>query len=126
MQRVLLFGTFDNLHPGHHFVIREALKRGETHVVVSRDANVQHIKKRFPKQNEQERLEALRHAFPEAKVRLGDLENFLAPVREIQPDLILLGYDQKLPPGVKEGDLPCSVERLSAFDPEKWKSSLRR
>jgi FAD synthetase len=124
--RVLLFGTFDLLHPGHHFVIREALKRGETHIVIARDANVLHIKGRKPTQSERERLETLQQTFPEANGRLGDLEDFLIPVREVKPDLILLGYDQKLPPGVREEDLSCPIERLPAFEPEKWKSSLRR
>lgn len=124
--KVLIFGTFDHLHPGHHFIIREVLKRGETHVVVARDGNVKHIKGRLPMQNEQERFTALQQAFPEVKARLGDLEDFLTPVRDIKPDLILLGYDQKLPPGVSESDLPCRTERLRAYEPHKWKSSLKR
>lgn len=144
--RVLLFGTFDHLHPGHRFVLQEALKRaclgevssrrseakpdgrsrGEVHVVVARDKNVQQIKGKDPKQKEEERLRVLQNAFPEVHARLGDTEDFLIPVRAINPDLILLGYDQKLPPGVEEKDLPCPVERLAAFEPEKWKSSLKR
>ena len=124
--RVLVFGTFDHLHPGHRFVIREALKKGETHVVVARDSNVQKIKGKPPEQQEKGRVAAIRQAFPEAHVILGDAEDFLAPVRKIRPDLILLGYDQELPPGVALSDLPCKTERLPAFEPEKWKSSLRR
>lgn len=124
--RILVFGTFDLLHPGHHFVLREALKRGEVHAVIARDVNVAHIKGKKSQQNERERLAVLQHTFPDIQARLGDLEDFLTPVREIQPDLILLGYDQKLPPGVKEEDLPCPTERLRAFEPERWKSSLQR
>jgi FAD synthetase len=130
--RVLVFGTFDEFHPGHEFVLREATKRagsdgrGELHVVVARDANVERIKKRRPVQSETDRARAIERAFPGTRVVLGDPEDFLAPVRAIQPDLILLGYDQKLPPGVREADLPGTVERLPAFRPEKFKSSLRR
>ena len=126
MMRVLIFGTFDHLHPGHHFVLREALKRGETHAVVARDSNVLHIKGRSPKQSEEERLRALQETFPEVKARLGDTEDFLSPVRAVAPDLILLGYDQKLPPGVSESELPCPIERLPSFEPEKWKSTLQK
>jgi len=126
MPRVLIFGTFDHLHLGHKFVLSEAQKRGELHVVIARDINVEKIKGRPSDKDESERLEAVQKVCPDCHPILGDEEDFLVPVREIQPDLILLGYDQKLPPGVSEDDLPCKVERLEAFEPEKWKSSLQR
>ncbi len=124
--RILLFGTFDHLHPGHEFVLREATKRGDVTVVVSRDANVHRIKGKMPSQSEEQRRDAIRKTFPEVTVLLGDPDDFLVPVRTVNPDLILLGYDQKLPPGVTEKDFPCAVERLPAFRPEEFKSSLRR
>lgn len=124
--RILLFGTFDHLHPGHHFVFQEALKRGDVWAVVARDRNVKRIKGRESLQSEQERMDAIRLAFPQVHPILGDSNDFLAPVRLVQPELILLGYDQQLPPGVVERDFPCPVERLPAFKPEKWKSSLLR
>jgi FAD synthetase len=124
--RVLLFGTFDHLHPGHEFVIREAMRRGDVTVIVARDRNVQRIKKRKSEQSEQQRLQFLRDAFPSITAMLGDSDDFLAPVRNIEADLILLGYDQALPPGITEGDLGCPVERLPAYRPEEFKSSKRR
>ena len=126
MPRVLVFGTFDHLHPGHKFLLREGMKRGDLHVVIARDANVEKIKGKIPDEGEEDRLKILQEAFPEAEVVLGDSDDFLVPVRDIQPDLILLGYDQKFPPGVSEDDLPCSVERLEAFEPERWKSSIMK
>lgn len=124
--KVLVFGTFDNLHPGHLFLLKEAEKHGELHVVVARDANVKKIKGRDPNQDEDERLQAIQKTFLNSHPILGDPHDFLAPVRTIKPDLILLGYDQMLPPGVLESDLPCPTERMPAFEPEKWKSSLYR
>ncbi len=124
--RVLIFGTFDLLHPGHLFVFETARRRGDVTVVVARDANVARIKGRAPEQAETERAMAVRTAFPDASVILGDKTDFLSPVRAARPDLILLGYDQRLPPGVADADLPCPVERLAAFQPETHKSSLRR
>ena len=122
--RVLIFGTFDGLHPGHHFVIDKARSRGDVTVVVARDRNVDRIKGRMARQPEEERAEAIRRAYPDVTVILGDSVDFLAPLRTVKPDLILLGYDQRLPPGVTEADFPCPVERLEAFEPEKYKSSL--
>lgn len=124
--RVLIFGTFDHFHPGHAFVLQEAEKRGDAYVIVARDRNVERIKNLTPTHNEQERMKTVQDAFPMAHVRLGDPTDFLTPLKEIEPDLILLGYDQKLPPGVTEEDFPCAVERLTAFRPEEFKSSLRR
>jgi cytidyltransferase-like protein len=126
MPKVLVFGTFDGLHPGHRFLLTEASKRGDLHVVIARDANVMRIKGLEAIQSEQVRLQALQEAFPTATVMLGDPQDFLAPLKKVQPDLILLGYDQRLPPGVTDADLGSSVERLPAFEPEKWKSSLLR
>lgn len=122
--RVLLFGTFDQLHPGHEFVLEEGLKRGELHVVVARDVTVERIKGRKPEQLEEQRRTAIQEKYPQAHVVLGDRENYWRPVCEIAPDLIFLGYDQELPPGVRVEDLPCTVERLPAFEPGKFKSSL--
>lgn len=124
--RIMIFGTFDDLHPGHLYVFRNALERGEVWVVVARDRNVLKIKGRTPLQPEEDRVAAIHKAFPSAHVILGDPKNFLSPIREVSPDLILLGYDQKLPPGVKDEDLGVPVERLDAFHPEVHKSSLRR
>ena|SRR3989344_1893781 len=124
--RILVTGTFDDLHPGHRFVLEEASKRGELWVIVARDANVERIKGRSPLQSEEERKKAIEEAFPDVRVVLGDSDDFLKPIREIQPDLILMGYDQQLPPNVSAQDLGCDIERLPAFMPEVHKSSLRR
>lgn len=126
MKRILVCGTFDRLHPGHVFLLREASRRGELFVLVARDATVLHVKGSLPEETEHVRRESLRRAFPRAHVFLGEREDFLTPVRSLHPDLLLLGYDQHLPPGIREADLPCPFERLPAFHPEKYKSSLRR
>lgn len=124
--RILVFGTFDHLHPGHEFLLQEASKRGDLSVVVARDRTVEIIKGKKAQQNESERKTAIKKKFPKANVLLGNPSDYLAPVREITPDLILLGYDQQLPPGVSEKDFSCPVERLPAYKPEEFKSSLRR
>ncbi|MDD4319066.1 MAG: adenylyltransferase/cytidyltransferase family protein [Candidatus Peribacteraceae bacterium] len=123
--KILLFGTFDRFHPGHAYVLREAMKRGDVTVVVARDANVERIKGRRPRQDERERKAAIEEQYPAVTAILGDATDYLAPVRAVQPDLILLGYDQQLPPGLTEADLNVPVERLFPHEPHKYKSSLR-
>ena len=124
--RVLIFGTFDLLHPGHRFVLTQARTRGDVFVVIARDSNVLRLKGHLPDQSEGERMRTIEQEFPSVHCVLGDPEDFLAPVRSIKPDLILLGYDQKFPPGVTEDLLHCQIERLPAFQPDKFKSSVRR
>lgn len=144
--RILVSGTFDNLHPGHIFLLKEAMARvsesrsdsakatpdknpnaeSSLWVIVARDSNVLKIKGRAALQTEGDRQRAIEYAFPDAHVILGDNDDFLKPVRDINPDLILLGYDQHLPPHITEADLPWKTERLTAFDPHIHKSSIRR
>ena len=124
--RVLVFGTFDRLHKGHEDFLRQAQRRGTLSVVVARDSNVEKIKGHAALQSQEERVRAMKTLVPEATVLLGDSKDFLAPVREVKPDLILLGYDQTLPPGVSMGDFPCSMERAEPFEPGKYKSSILR
>lgn len=122
---IMLFGTFDLLHPGHLFVLREAGKRGDVIVIVARDRHVRMIKGISAHESEDVRVRNVQQRFPAYIVALGDPEDFLAPIRTHRPDRILLGYDQQLPPSVRMEDLP-PVERLAAFEPERHKSSLAR
>ncbi|MAE68595.1 MAG: adenylyltransferase/cytidyltransferase family protein [Candidatus Peribacteraceae bacterium] len=124
--KVLTFGTFDHLHPGHLAFLKEASSNGELFISVARDANVKEIKGIAPDQSEGDRVLALKNAFPKANITLGDAQDYLKPVRDISPDLIVLGYDQKLPPGVSQEDLSCEIQRAAPFDPDIYKSSIRR
>ncbi|MBP9773880.1 MAG: adenylyltransferase/cytidyltransferase family protein [Candidatus Peribacteraceae bacterium] len=126
MLRIMVFGTFDHFHPGHKFVLDEAGKRGEVVVVVATDIHVQQIKGRAPDQDQSKRISILQSQYPIYTIALGDPQDFMVPITHYKPDLILLGYDQQMPPGVSIDDLPCPIERLAAFEPEKHKSSLRR
>ena len=122
----MVFGTFDLLHPGHRFLLEEALAQGRVTAVVARSSNVKRIKGRAPDQTDSERVAAIQNAYPDITVVLGSDNDFLEPVRNLKPDLLLFGYDQRLPPGVAETDLPCPVERAEAFRPDEFKSSLMR
>ena len=95
--KVMVFGTFDRLHDGHRFFLREAEKLGTTLViVVARDTMVTLHKKRLPKKNEQDRVVELSKEFTNASVVLGDANEYAWQVVEKhQPDVIALGYDQQ-------------------------------
>lgn len=94
--RVLVFGTFDGLHRGHHFFLRQAKLRGtELVVAVARDVHVRELKNKIPVHREQARLGAI-EALPFVdRVLLSDeaLGSF-AVIDLIEPDLVVLGHDQ--------------------------------
>ena len=134
MTKVLVFGTFDGLHEGHKNFFKQAKEFG-SHliVVVGRDSTILKTKGRLPKFGEQERLKAVQDCGLVDEARLGN-EN-MSPyvvIEEIKPDIICLGYDQthfteKLAVALKVmGMEKVNVERLKAFEPEKYKSSLLR
>ena len=93
---VLIFGTFDHLHDGHRFFIREAQKLGNILIIsVARDASVHVHKSKQALQQEDTRLKVLSNEFPDTQVRLGDEHaGSWKILNETKPDIIALGYDQ--------------------------------
>lgn len=94
--KVLVFGTFDLLHPGHEFFLKKAKKYGNIlGAVVARDKTVLKIKKHLPRQKEQERKANLEKLDYLDQVFLGDLLDKYKVILKFQPDIICLGYDQE-------------------------------
>ena len=95
-KKVLIAGTFDIIHPGHIFLINEAAKYGEVHVIVSTDKNRKIYSGKAPIVPEQQRLEVIKSIKNVKDARLGRSDNnTLKTVAEINPDIILLGPNQK-------------------------------
>lgn len=132
MSTVLLFGTFDILHPGHRDLFRQARQHGDrVEVILARDATVEQVKGRPPHFDEIQRKLQLEREPSIDIVHLGSLTDKYAAIREIKPDVILLGYDQdafvdKLPPKLQEWGMDTEIIRAKPFHPEKHKSSLLR
>lgn len=96
MKRVVVFGVFDLLHPGHLYFLREAKKHGDNlTVVVTRDARAQVEKGRTPFFNERQRLEMVRTLRYVDRVVLGDRVGEWRVLKKLQPDVVCIGYDQK-------------------------------
>ena len=90
---VVATGTFDLLHPGHLYYLKESRALGnELHVIVARDKNVLH--KPTPIVPEMQRLVMVSALSPVTSARLGDPTDMMRPIEEIQPDIITLGCDQ--------------------------------
>ena len=97
MKKVLVFGTFDILHPGHLYFLREAKKQGEhLTVVVTPSSVVKQLKGKAPLFGENHRVATVKlMSFVDA-VAIGDhtLSSF-SVLKKYKPDVICFGYDQQ-------------------------------
>jgi len=128
MKNVMVFGTFDLLHPGHEYFLKEAKKRGDfLTVVVARDSTVLEVKSRLPQESEIERLEKIRNLAYVDRAILGSAgKDKYGIVRKEKPDVICLGYDQEAFVKGLEGVCKCSIVRLKPHEPHKYKTSKLR
>lgn len=125
MKKVVVFGVFDLLHPGHLYFLRQARKHGDhLTVVVTRDARVVHEKKRKPVFNERERLKMIRALCMVNHAVLGDKVGEWKILKKLKPDVICVGYDQNAEWIKKCGlaKLP-KIVRIKPFQQHKYKSS---
>lgn len=127
--RVLAQGTFDLLHPGHLHYLNAAKKFGNhLTVIVARDSTVERVKQHetiFPEHVRVKMVGALR---PVDHAVLGGKGDLLNKVIEIRPDVIVLGYDQrvsisKLKNSLQKRGFSCKVVRAAAYAPHAFKST---
>lgn len=132
MKLVLVFGTFDVLHPGHLNFFKQAKALGdELHVIIALDQTVLHVKSREPLQSEEARLRAVLDVDMVDYAYLGNRGDKFRVIEGIKPDIIALGYDQRsfthnLELELKRRGVECEIVRLEGFFPEKYKSSMYR
>ena len=129
MKKVMAFGTFDILHPGHTSVLKAAKKLGDhLTVIIARDATVLKVKGKEPVFNEKTRLKNLKQIGIADKVRLGNTGNKYQVIIDEKPDVIALGYDQKFFVDDLKDIVGKDVKivRLKSFKPNIHKSSKLR
>ncbi len=130
--RIMVFGTFDVLHKGHINFFKQArsLSRDPYLIVsVARDINIKKIKGRKPINSEKKRLIAVRASKLVDKAVLGGLKHHFPHIIKEKPQIIALGYDQKnytanLKRHLTKLGLRVKIERLKAFKPKIYKSSI--
>jgi FAD synthetase len=95
-KKVMIAGTFDIIHPGHIFLINEAAKLGDVYVIVSTDKNRERYAGEAPIVPQEQRLEVVSSLKNVKKAVIGRSDNnTLKTVEQIDPDIILLGPNQK-------------------------------
>jgi FAD synthetase len=120
MVKVMATGTFDLLHMGHIYYLKEAKKLGDTlSVVVARNSTVRKLKHE-PVNPEEIRLDLIREVKAVDEAYLGYEDDMYAIVEEIKPDIIALGYDQihdedTIKSELKKRKLTAKIVRLSEY-----------
>lgn len=129
--KVLAFGTFDLLHPGHVLFLQKASEYGEMLVVVvARDRTVKEIKGSLPEDDESLRAENVKRLGFVDEVLLGNEDSRkFETIKQVKPDVICLGYDQRsftegLEKRLKSMGIKSRIVRLGPFRPEKFKTSI--
>jgi cytidyltransferase-like protein len=93
---VVVFGTFDGLHPGHIYFLNSAKAFGENLVVVvARDKTTFDLKEKKTKNNEEDRLQKIKSLEIVDEAYFGDKTlgdyNIL---KILNPNIIVFGHDQ--------------------------------
>jgi len=120
MVSVMATGTFDILHMGHIYYLKEAKKLGDQLiVVVACDETVRKLKHE-PITSEQLRLGLIKELEVVDDAYLGNKDDKYAIVEEIKPDIIALGFDQihnidELQEELKKRKLDTKIVRLDKF-----------
>jgi len=124
MIKVVVFGAFDPLHEGHKNLFRQAKALGDyLVVVVSSDENIKREKNRDPRVAEANRIEDVNKNPLVDEVKIGDRGDEYTVLDDVAPDIIALGYDQKIPEGLKNKVKKYKIITLKPYKPEIYKSS---
>lgn len=127
---VLTFGTFDILHPGHEYYLKNARMHGDKIVtILATDVNVLRFKGRLPRNNQEKRWENIQKSFKFLDtVLIGEGVNPFRWLEIYKPKIICLGYDQigfsdKLDTYIQTEKLDTKVLRIQPFREDIYKSS---
>lgn len=128
----MAFGTFDYFHAGHEDYLRQAKGLGDQLiVVVARDETVRKVKGHAAGLNEKKRLRDVSACPHVDKAVLGYPDDKYYVIKKFKPHVLALGYDQfaftyGLEKYFIQENLDIEIQRLDAFEPQTFKSSLIR
>ena len=132
MKTVMAFGTFDLLHEGHEHFLKEAKKLGDKlYVVIAQDKTVEEVKHRKPVYTADDRRQNILDLKIADEVIIGHKQDKLKIIEQIKPDIIGLGYDQRvftesLREELSKRGLDPEIVRLKSHKPHIHKSTKIR
>ena len=129
---VLAGGVFDIIHPGHIHTLNAAKALGDVLVVaIATDKTAEKMKKRPPLHNQELRRELVSCLTMVDSAIVGHENDIFETVKEIKPDIIVLGYDQVhqekfIDNGCKRINLDVKIVRLESPAPELSSSEIEK
>ena len=132
MKTVLVFGTFDVIHPGHKFFLEQAAEFGEKLIaVIARDSFVSKTKLKTPVHSQNERIEHIKDSGLVDDACLSDeVTGTFNVVAEIDPDIVCFGHDQiklvdSFQKWLKEQNKKIEIEMIKPFKRDQYSSTVR-
>ena len=129
---VLAGGVFDIIHPGHIHTLNAAKALGGVLVVaIATDKTAEKMKKRSPLHNQELRRELVTSLSMVDKAIVGHEDDIFQTVKEVKPDIIVLGYDQIhqekfISDGCKRINLNVEIVRLESPVPHLSSSEIEK
>ena len=129
---ILAGGVFDIIHPGHIHTLNAAKALGDVLVVaVATDKTTKKMKKRPPLHSQELRCELVSSLSMVDKAVVGHEDDIFETVKEIKPDIIVLGYDQIhqekfIDDGCKRINLNIEIVRLQSPVPDLSSSEIQK
>ena len=129
---VLAGGVFDIIHPGHIHTLNAAKALGDVLIVaIATDKTAQKMKKRPPLHNQELRRELVSYLSMVDRAVIGHEDDIFETVKEIQPSVIVLGYDQIhqekfIANGCKRINLDVEIVRLQSPVPDLSSSEIEK
>ena len=129
---VLDGGVFDIIHPGHIHTLNAAKDLGDVLIVaIATDKTAQKMKKRPPLHNQELRRELVSYLSMVDRAVIGHEDDIFETVKEIQPSVIVLGYDQIhqekfIADGCKRINLDVEIVRLQSPVPDLSSSEIEK
>ena len=129
---VLAGGVFDIIHPGHIHTLNAAKALGGVLIVaIATDKTAQKMKKRPPLHNQELRRELVSCLSMVDKAIVGHEDDIFQTVKEVKPNIIVLGYDQAhqekfISDGCKRINLNVKTVRLESPVPHLSSSQIEK
>jgi len=129
---VLAGGVFDIIHPGHIHTLNAAKALGGVLIVaVATDKTAEKMKKRSPLHNQELRRELVSSLSMVDKAIVGHEDDIFQTVKEVKPNIIVLGYDQIhqekfISDGCKRINLNVEIVRLESPVPHLSSSEIEK